>query len=408
MAPLLPHPPDHAQRLRTWGLLRQLAVEHDVHLLTWTDDPTSPSVDEVKRAFAGVAVLPLGEPVQTIAGRLSRRLRFLVGGPPGYIAAHLEERDLADDASAGRRAITEVLYRWTSAGGPFDVVIYEDEGIAAVDVGIDAPVIMHRLNLLADTIGSLKGGGVVERVARRIEMPAWRRFDRTVHRHVDAVMATTDVSAARLAEIDPSARIHIASSGVDLEALPDPPSAGKVAGYIGWMSYAPNVDAVTFGVDEVWGRVTAAVADARLRIIGREPTEAVTKLAGPTVEVTGPVGDLRDACAGLRVGFVPLRSGFGIKTKTLEMMAMGRAVVATPRGAEGIGATEADGLIVGTSPAELADAVVDLMTDDARADELGAAARRYVMDHFSWDAIGRRYRADVADVVASAEGRRSN
>ena len=88
---------------------------------------------------------------------------------------------------------------------------------------------------------------------------------------------------------------------------------------------------------------------------------------------------------------MPLRAGSGIKTKTMDLMAMGLPVVTTPMGAEGLSARDKDGLLVRADDASFCDAVVDLMRDQAKAVALGDAARRYMSDNMTWDLVAARY-----------------
>jgi glycosyltransferase involved in cell wall biosynthesis len=219
-----------------------------------------------------------------------------------------------------------------------------------------------------------------------------------------ALIATTDESAALLAPRSGGVPVHVVTNGVEVPAEAHVPSAGADVAFIGWMAYPPNVEAACFLVESVWPRVRSRLPGATLRLIGREPVDAVRALAGPDVVVTGEVPDVVAAAAGVRVGVVSLTGGMGIKNKTLELMAMGLPVVSTEVGAEGVDAGRDDGLLVASEPRELAALVVELLDDGPRADRLGAAARAYTDRAFGWDAIGEQYRRAFADTVRASTG----
>ncbi|MEZ0242376.1 MAG: glycosyltransferase, partial [Sphingomonas sp.] len=125
--------------------------------------------------------------------------------------------------------------------------------------------------------------------------------------------------------------------------------------------------------------------DARFAIVGRNPTDAVPALAKqPGVVVTGEVADVRGWLAAASVVVAPLKLARGIQNKVLEGMAMAKPVVASAAAAQGI---DHGGTIrVGATVGEIAEEVTQLLSDPRRAAELGQAARKQVMERYSWEA----------------------
>jgi glycosyltransferase involved in cell wall biosynthesis len=106
--------------------------------------------------------------------------------------------------------------------------------------------------------------------------------------------------------------------------------------FFGLLSYIPNVDGVTHFVRGIWPRIVAAHPEARLKIIGGRAPPSLQAMAGPRVELSGFVPDLRPHLAAATAVVVPLRLGGGTRLKIVEAMAMGKAIVSTTLGAEGI------------------------------------------------------------------------
>jgi glycosyltransferase involved in cell wall biosynthesis len=131
----------------------------------------------------------------------------------------------------------------------------------------------------------------------------------------------------------------------------------------------------------------AARPDARCKIIGkgatREVIEAVRE-GGPSLEAVGFVEDLRPHLASAAALVVPLRLGGGTRLKIVEGMAMGKAIVSTALGAEGLDVTHGEDILIADEPAAFADAVVRLLGEPALAAELGTAARRLAVDRYAW------------------------
>ncbi len=115
----------------------------------------------------------------------------------------------------------------------------------------------------------------------------------------------------------------------------DPPPDGRTVVYFGLLSTVPNIDAVIHFVQEIWPRIAKAHPDARCKIIGGRPPPSLLALAGPRVELTGFVPDLRPHLAAAAAVVVPLRLGGGTRLKIVEAMAMGKAIVSTALGRGG-------------------------------------------------------------------------
>ena len=135
-----------------------------------------------------------------------------------------------------------------------------------------------------------------------------------------------------------------------------------------------------------------AEPDATLSIIGRAPTPAVKRLADDAgIEVTGRVDDVRPHIAAGAVYVVPLRIGGGTRLKIFEAMAMGKAVVSTTVGAEGLPVTPGHDIVIADEPARFAQAVVHLIRDDDARRRIETEARRLVVERYDWSAVAQDF-----------------
>ena len=161
----------------------------------------------------------------------------------------------------------------------------------------------------------------------------------------------------------------------------------------------PNHHGILFFASDILPRIHAEVPDAHLWIVGRCPSQEVRALAGPRVHVTGRVDDIRPYLRKSPVYVVPLLSGSGTRIKIFEAMAMGKAVVSTTIGAEGLPVTHGQNIVIADHPREFADSVVRLLRDRELAARLGGAARALVERQFSWKAVGSQFDAILQDLV---------
>jgi len=186
----------------------------------------------------------------------------------------------------------------------------------------------------------------------------------------------------------------------------DPPSDGRTILFFALLSTFPNLDGVLFLLREIWPRIAAARPAARLKIAGAHPPAELRPHAGPRVEITGFVEDLRPHLASAALVVVPLRLGSGTRLKIIKSMAMGKAIVSTRLGAEGIDAVPGRDILLEDEPAAFAQAVVRLLDDRALAARIGGAGRRLAEERHSWSIAAESQDRFFRDVIkARAEER---
>jgi polysaccharide biosynthesis protein PslH len=145
-------------------------------------------------------------------------------------------------------------------------------------------------------------------------------------------------------------------------------------------------------VTDIWPRVRAAVPTARFIAVGQDPPAELRALATADsgIEVTGFVADIRPYVRQAAVYVVPLRVGGGTRLKVLDAMAMGKAMVSTSVGCEGIEGRAGEHLVIADAPADFARATVALLNDPGRRLALGRNAREFVESRYAWSIIGTR------------------
>ena len=178
--------------------------------------------------------------------------------------------------------------------------------------------------------------------------------------------------------------------------------------FVAGFGHPPNVDAATWLVAEIFPRVLARHPQARLHLVGSNPTAEVQSLAADNIDVTGYVSDevLEGYYQRCRVAIAPLRFGGGMKGKVLESMRHGLPMVTTPVGVQGLAA--ASFLPHSSDPAVLAGMVCDLLEDDARWLEVSAKSTAFIASNYSTEALWRvlhdQLQAKDADRMQPATG----
>jgi glycosyltransferase involved in cell wall biosynthesis len=242
------------------------------------------------------------------------------------------------------------------------------------------------------------------RLIRAYEARVWQDFTRTVR------IGPKDLEAVRTAcreeGVAPIDNHLFGPHGVDVEQFRPRSVALVEPGLVvltGAMRYAPNAQAALWLASGIWPLVRRAVPTARLAIVGRDPPAAVRNLDGKAgITVTGTVADPADWMARAAVCVAPIQAASGLQNKLLEYLAMGKAVVATARANEGIGAAPGRDLVIADEPAAFAAAITDLLADPGRCRALGGAGRDFVLESWTWEGPFRMLEAGFYAAIEAA------
>jgi glycosyltransferase involved in cell wall biosynthesis len=141
-----------------------------------------------------------------------------------------------------------------------------------------------------------------------------------------------------------------------------------------------------------------------LEVVGRSPSRKLRALAETekSVRLTGWVEDIRPFVARGSVCIVPLRIGGGTRLKIFEAMAMGKAVISTSVGAEGLAVKTGENILLADTPKDFAESVIALINDSKRRQHLGTAARALVQENYSWSKVAETFAHTLQNVVASS------
>ncbi len=246
--------------------------------------------------------------------------------------------------------------------------------------------------------------GTLRRALLGIEWRKMRRYEARACRRAALTVAVSEADRALLGAGARDADIRAIPTGVDTTYFHPNGTVEKPATLVftGAMDWYPNEDAILHFMATMLPEVRRRIPGVTLAVVGRNPSARLKdagKAAG--VEVTGTVADVRPHVAEAAVYVVPLRIGGGTRLKIFEALAMGKAVVATTVGAEGLPIVPGEHYVRADDPAEFARAVVGLLEDPDRRRALGDAGRRLVEARHSWERIGREFEALCEEIVST-------
>jgi glycosyltransferase involved in cell wall biosynthesis len=274
----------------------------------------------------------------------------------------------------------------------YDVVHVESCYMAHYSFPREAAVVLDEQNVEYEI--QRRTASMAESLPRRIynyiDSLKLQREEERSWRSVDACAVTSPRDEAAVRRANSRMRTAVVPNAVDVNFFapggrPEP----KTLVFFGTISYFPNTDGLTFFLDEVMPIVRRRHPGLRLLVVGASPPPAIQRRAAPDVILTGMVDDVRPYLARASAVIAPLRIGGGTRLKILEAMAMGKAVVSTSLGAEGLAVTHERDIILADGAGAFADAI-DRVLDQDLAASLGSAGRRLVEDNYDWRHSARK------------------
>jgi sugar transferase (PEP-CTERM/EpsH1 system associated) len=384
LTPQLPYPPHQGTSLRNYNLIAQLARRHRVCLLTFLEpDQSFDDPNPLAELCEWVDTVPV--PRRSLALRLRQML-----------TTHRPDM-------AWRLWSPAFLQRLKTrlAESPFDVVHIEAIELApylpVIEEARPRPLIVyddHNAEWVLQKRACLTDLRIPKRwPAAAYSFVQWMRlrgYEADVCRRADRVIAVSEADRQAIHAIAPEVDVTVVPNGVDLDehATYDGATQSFDLVYTGKMDFRPNIDAMLWFAKEVLPLIQKERPQTRLAIVGQRPHARLNVLRElPGITITGWVEDVKPYIAGATVYIAPLRVGGGTRLKLLQAMAMGAAIVATSLGAEGFPVTHGHELLLADSPADFAQAVLDLIDNPQQRAHLRATARRFVETNYGWDRL---------------------
>lgn len=391
-----PYPPTRGgDEVRTFNLIKQLSDGHQITLVTHRHPGvTDQHIETLKNWVSQLEIFPLPpasverHAFSKAIGALQRFVQFVVSGTPPNVD----------------HWFCQAVQDWVSAfvqSGRCDALLCE-HSVNAIYVN---PQWKTQIKTIVDIHSSVYGwtrnhlqAGASENALRdRLYLPLLGRYEKRYCRKFSHLISTTAYDCQQLLALAPDARITVIPNGVDLDAFQyrqrDPGNHDLI--FVGAMNASHNIDAACFLAEQIFPQVRQRYPQATLSLVGKSPVAKIQALGErPGIVVTGRVPAVQDYIHRCSVGVVPLRSGLGIKNKTLEFMAAGIPVVASDRGLEGLAVDEPNQPLRALRANQVDDyveAISRLFEDAALRQTLSVNARRMIETEYTWEIAGQRY-----------------
>ena len=238
------------------------------------------------------------------------------------------------------------------------------------------------------------------------QAPKLEQFEIYASKNASEILACSQDDAdilSKMGQIDGNRKgIHIIANGVDIEQFV--PSAkvqvdpDKII-FVGGMGWFPNKDGMNFFIKDVMPLISEKNPNASLTVVGKSDGLEIPDQLRDKVSATGFVDDFRPLVHEAGVYILPLRVGSGTRLKLLEAMAMGKAIVSTRIGAEGVVLEDGKNILMADTPQDMANAVLKLMEDEHLRGKLGKAAHEQAEKLYDWRILGDKMLAVYSSIL---------
>lgn len=380
----LPYPPDGGVKIRTYNVLRLLSETFEVTALCFYRTASCRTSESVQASIKGLRDLAAVEAFPIPQEHSRPRLFW---DHLRSVASGRVYTKFVYESEAFRSSLLHLLGRTR-----FDAVHVDSLDLSAyLPLFVELPVVCTHHNVESALLR--RRAEAEESPLRKVYMlNQARMMAREEERWCDRVALNATVSDADRATLQqriPGGRFTVVPNGVNTDQFK--PHAGREEGivFVGGTTWFPNKDGLEFFSAEILPLLCRAGQTPPVRWVGRASDEEIRASATRGIEMTGYVDDIRPYVHNAACFVVPLRVGGGTRLKILDAWAMGKAVVSTSVGCEGLDARDGENILIRDTPQGFADAVSEVLADKNLRERLGSAARDTAVHTYSWEVIGK-------------------
>ncbi|HOW36375.1 MAG TPA: glycosyltransferase family 4 protein [Candidatus Omnitrophota bacterium] len=383
----LPFPPDNGHRVRTLHILKGLARTHKVTLVCQSETPSS-QLSAVSSQLLASGLEQVCESIEIVPvplkqeglGRLAAGFLSLFSPLPYSIRSRY--------CPLMKQKMKELLNKEN-----FDAILCDGIHQAINIPETNIRMILNEHNIESTIIGRYAGieRQILRKIFALIECSKMKSYERRTWQRFNQVLVCSNEDKQGVVAKTLNVKVDVVPNGVDTKyfclnnAQPEP---NRLI-YTGLMSWFPNRDAVLYFVKEIYPLIKKEIPNVSFWIVGKGPTDEIKALpeSDTSIHVTGFVDDVQPLVWQSICFVVPLRVGSGTRLKILEAMAMGKTVVSTRIGAEGIEAVPEKHILLADAPQIFADQVIRLLKDENLRRSIEKESRRFIEEKYSWDKI---------------------
>ena len=385
-----PLPTNDGHCLRTYNLLRQVSQKHEIYLFSFVKySEEYDHIDEFKGLCKHIEYFSLGENYSSFRNVLSLALNVFSNKP--FVAQKYDTHEMRDSIK--------------------NLLSHEDIDLVHLDMlplycyqdlfsGI--PIFLNQHNIESALL--LRQAEAESNIFRKyffsIQQQRLEKFEKKALGGVDQVAVCSQQDLQLAKQYAPSANVKVIPNGVDLDFFQSTGTFDEEPDtlvFVGGLNWYPNRDGMEWFDREILPEIIALKPSIKIHLIGR--SEKINWVHSDHFVEHGFVDDIRPYLERAAVFIVPLRVGGGTRLKILDAMGMGKAIVSTSIGAEGLGVENGEELILADLASVFAINVVNLIENRKERRQLSLCARKFVLSTYKWEIIGKKICQVYADML---------
>ena len=379
-------PMDAGGKIRTGNILKQLAKEHEITLISNVesskDDPYLPQM----KIFCGKFIPVPWQELQKYS--IKFYVRLLLNLFSRYPVSVL------NDSSKSLRAAVE--HEISTNNYDLAICDFVQSALNLKNIS-NIPTLLFQHNVESEIARRhfKKSKNIFAKIFWYIQWKKMFKFERVQCRKFDTVIAVSENDKKLFQTNYNLKNVCTIPTGVDVDYFVPVANHSKNASLVfyGSMDWLPNEDAITYFIEKIFPTIKAQIPEIKVTVVGRNPSFSLHKLIKqyPEIALTGWVQDIRPYLAESSVYIVPVRIGGGTRMKIFEAMAMGKAIVSTSVGAEGLPLENGKHIIIADTPADFAQKVIELLRDKGKRAFMERTAADYVRNNFTWEKVALKF-----------------
>jgi len=381
----IPYPLVSGAPIRSYNLIRRFAKDHDVYLAAFTEREDQSKEIAHLSEFCRRVITVERRSTSTLP-LLKNLMNWPLKGGPAELRLSFSNKF----AEAIHHLVHDV---------DFDVIQIEHGSMGLYLEAIPRAMrkkaiwVLHDIDFDKFEKISLIEKNVNRKIREWIHSKTMRQWQPHFAERFGLCVTMSEIDERLLVAANRRLKVEVSPNGVDtrqFQMMPEEEGENPAILFIGNMSYLPNIDAAVHFCNAALPLIRKKISNVEFWIVGINPGESVRSLAGDGVFVTGGVTDILPYYRRARVCVVPLRVGSGTRLKILEAMAMGRPVISTSIGAEGLDIVNGKHIAIADDSAAFAEKVIELLTNHTLRASFIKEARENVVANYDWDVIARR------------------
>jgi polysaccharide biosynthesis protein PslH len=386
LTPRLPYPPIQGDRVKAYRLLKYLSKNHHVTIVTFLERKEEHrNIERVREICAELYTVPLPTWRSIVNCGFN-----IIGSKPFQLAYYYSKHYQVLVGKLIQNESFDIIHTHLLRLLPYTIDI---RGLPKVIDLTDA--ISLYLSRYADAETN-----IIKKTAIKTERNRIVEFERLVENY-NRVFVCSEKDKDYLQEKYGISNVEVTYNCVDLRNTILPRNEGEIPQSVifsGNFSYPPNADAARYLIRRLFPEIRKRVHGATLLLVGRNPTKEMKHIQDKSIIVTGYVENMNEWYQKASVAVSPVRFGAGTLNKVLEPMALGKMVVATTVGVEGLGLRDGIDLQFAHTENEFVTKTVEALTNHSLRNTIGHNAKETIINRFSCSAVGKKV-SDIYQTV---------